>query len=280
MGRFDSSLEQPQDLKMMKGFLQATKYLNTHLNADEYPLYRAHLSWIPVFFRQVPFILIGGIAGGITWGVVGDFFIGAAVFLAAWVIGLISQFHQIYKNIATDILLTNQGIHSKYKLFAVEDDQFSRYDYVNDATLSYDSIMQRLFEYGQIKIDTVGTDANFEFSCLAKPKTLKAAVRAAQSKYGRMGAYGGTGIGTPDPRGGGRGKQQTGKKRPQPGQSQSGRGALGAMTGSGIPSAGRIPAGEEMILEETVITRPPTRTQGQGRGRNRKPGGNRRRGKR
>lgn len=175
------------DAKMKKGFLQATNYLNSHLNSDEVPLYRAHLSWIPVFIHQVPFMILGGIIGGIAWGVTGDFILGCTIQLAAWGIGIIAQFHQIYKNIATDILLTNQGIHSKYKLFAVEDDQFTRYVYVNDAELSYNSIFQRLLEYGDIEISTIsGSDDDYVFKCVAKPMSLKRAVRAAQNKYNSM----------------------------------------------------------------------------------------------
>lgn len=190
MGRLnDIRADVSADAKMKKGFLQATNYLNSHLNSDEVPLYRAHLSWIPVFVHQVPFMILGGIIGGIVWGVTGDFVLGCTIQLAAWGIGIIAQFHQIYKNIATDILLTNQGIHSKYKLFAVEDDQFTRYMYVNDAELSYNSVFQRLLEYGDIEISTIsGEKDDYVFKCVAKPMSLKRAVRAAQNRYNSMGA--------------------------------------------------------------------------------------------
>lgn len=202
-----------QDVKMKKGFLQATNYLNSHLNPDEVPIYRAHLSWIPVFIRQVPFMLVGGLVGGIAWGVTDDFFLGIFIQLVAWAIGALAQVGQIYHNISTDILLTNQGIHSKRKLFAVEDDQFARYQYVNDAELSYNSVFQRLLEYGDIEIITIGGrqgdgNSDYLFKCLAKPAALKAAVRAAQNKYnssmsmpmasqGQMGGPGNMPMGAP-----------------------------------------------------------------------------------
>lgn len=192
MGKIKDAMQDvAPEANMKKGFLQATNYLNSHLNEGEFPLYRAHLSWIPVFVRQIPFMLIGSLIGGVAWGVTGDFLLGCSIALGAWIIGALAQIGQIYKNIATDILLTNQGVHSKYKLFAVEDDQFSRYGYVNDARLTYNSIFQRIFQYGDVEIETIGTDANYEFKCLAKPMMLKQAVRAAQQKYGGHGGMGG-----------------------------------------------------------------------------------------
>lgn len=213
--------------KMKKGFLQATNYLNSHLNADEVPLYRAHLSWIPVFIRQVPFMIAGGIVGGVAWGITGDFMLGMTIQLVAWLIGIIGQANQIYRNISTDILLTNQGIHSKRKLFAVEDDQFSRYGYVNDAELTYNSVMQRMLEYGDVKISTMGgavDDGDYVFKCVAKPMELKRAVRAAQQKYnsamsgGPMmsrGMMGGPGIAPmqDDAQGGGRNRKSGNRRR-------------------------------------------------------------------
>lgn len=193
MGKLkDITNDVAEGAKMKKGFLQATNYLNSHLNADEVPLYRAHLSWIPVFVHQVPFMILGGIIGGIVWGITGNFLLGCAIQLGAWGVGIVAQLHQIYKNIATDILLTNQGVHSKYKLFAVEDDQFTRYAYVNDAELSYNSVFQRLLEYGDVKISTIsGADDDYTFKCVAKPMSLKRAVRAAQNKYNSMNMGGG-----------------------------------------------------------------------------------------
>lgn len=176
------------DAKMKKGFLQATKYLNEHLNPGEHPIFRAHLSWIPIFVRQIPFMLVGSLIGGVVGGVMGNLLIGVAIALGIWIIGALAQVGQIYKNIATDILLTNQGIHSKRKLFAVEDDQFSRYAVINDARLTYNSIFQRMFQYGDIEIETIGNDANFEYKCLAKPMAFKQAVRAAQQRFSIQGA--------------------------------------------------------------------------------------------
>lgn len=189
----EKNKEQAPENKMMKGFLQATKYLNEHLNPGETPIYRAHLSWIPCFIHQIPFMLVGGIAGGVAWGITTDFFLGTAVFAGAWVLGVLSQLPQCYKNISTDILITNQGIHSKKKLFAVEDDQFSRYGYINDAELTYGTVFQRMFQYGQIKVSTVGGggESNYEFKNLAKPATFKNALRAAQQKFGGGGGYAG-----------------------------------------------------------------------------------------
>lgn len=172
------------DNRMKKGFLQATNYLNSHLNPGEIALYRAHLSWIPIFIHQIPFMLVGGIIGGLVWGITNDFLIGSAIFIIAGIIGVLSQIPQCYKNIATDILITSQGVHSKTKLIAVEDDQFTGYGYINDAELNYHSIIQRFLQYGEVKISTVsGTEDDYVFKNLAKPMTFKRACRAAQQRF-------------------------------------------------------------------------------------------------
>lgn len=170
--------------RMMKGFLQATGYLNSHLNEGEQPLYRAHLSWIPIFTRQVPFLLVGGLAGGAVWAFLNNFLIGLAVYTIIVMVGLLSQIPVAYKAISTDILLTNQGIHSKKKLFVVDDDQFTRYAYINDAELDYTNVIQRAFDYGNVKIVTISDNNDYVFKCLAKPQQFKAAVRQAQSDFG------------------------------------------------------------------------------------------------
>lgn len=170
--------------RVYKGFLQTTGYLNSHLNVDEVPLYRAHLSWIPVFIHQIPFMLAGGAIGGLVWGLMNDFLLGFGIYTLAFVIGMISQIPQVYANIATDILITNQGVHSKKKLVAVQDDKFTQHQYLNDVELDYRSVFQRIFEYGTVKVVTIaGSDENYEFKNLAKPATFKQAVRAIKNKY-------------------------------------------------------------------------------------------------
>lgn len=171
--------------RMKKGFLQATNYLNTHLNEGEVPIYRAHLSWIPVFTRQIPFMIIGGILGGIAWGSTGDFVIGSGIFTGAFIIGALSQIHRIYVNIATDILLTNQGIHMKENLIAVENNKFARYNRINDAELNYRSILQRAFDYGDVAVITIGgaPDDSYDFKGVAKAGVFQEAVRTAITKY-------------------------------------------------------------------------------------------------
>ena len=43
--------------RVAKGYLQTTRYFNNSLNPGEEMLYRAHLSWIPVFVWQIPFMM-------------------------------------------------------------------------------------------------------------------------------------------------------------------------------------------------------------------------------
>lgn len=174
--------------RLSKGFLQATKYLNSHLNSGEYIIYRAHLSWVPVFMNQVPFMLAGGLIGGIAWGITGSFLVGNNIQLIAFAIGLLCQCPQIYKNIVTDIVITNQGIHSKHGFIMVQDDQFTRHNYINDAEIDINSIWQRLFNYANVTITTIaGTDDIYEFQKLSKPHVFKQAVRQAQHTFGNGG---------------------------------------------------------------------------------------------
>lgn len=171
--------------RVLGGFLQATNYLNSHLNSDEVPLYRAHLSWIPIFVHQIPFLLFGGIIGGIVWAITNNFLIGLAVYIAFSIIGIFSQIGLIYRNISTDILITNHGLHSKKKLIAVADDRFTRHQYINDVELDFHGIFQRMFEYGTCTVPTIGdTDSTYIFKNLAKPETFKQAMRAIRTKYG------------------------------------------------------------------------------------------------
>lgn len=227
--------------RMQNGFLQATNYLNSHLNPGETPLYRAHLSWIPVFIHQIPFMLAGGLIGGLVWGITNDFFMGLLIFILAEVIGVLSQLPQCYRNIATDILITDQGIHSKKKLVAVEDDQFARFQFINDAELTYNSILQRILQYGQVEVSLIsGSEDDYIFKNLAKPMTFKNALRAAQQRFinggGAVGMNGGYGQG---------------------------------MRG-GMPPNQNMNVGytDEVGVPDAMPTRNPSRSNGQGRPRN------------
>lgn len=176
--------ESLQSQARLKGFLQATRYLDSHLNNGEVPIYRAHLSWIPLCIHQIPFMLIGGVTGGLAWTISNSFITGSSITLMILIIGILSQLPQAYRNFTTDILLTNQGIHSKTKLIAVKDDQFTRHAYINDAELNYDTIWKRIFKYGDVDVTTLaGCDDSYHFDNLARPMLFKNAVREAQQKY-------------------------------------------------------------------------------------------------
>ena len=143
--------------RVEKGYLQRTSYFNKHLNPDEKMLYRAHLSWIPVFAWQIPFMLIGGLAGGIAWGVTTSFLFGVSVFGGICILGIISQFPRIWNNIGTDILLTNQGLHSKRGVFIVKDDRFTRLNMLDDSDIDFATFFQQIFQYGnQATMNTGG----------------------------------------------------------------------------------------------------------------------------
>ena len=170
--------------RVEKGYLQRTSYFNKHLNPDEKMLYRAHLSWIPVFAWQIPFMLIGGLAGGIAWGVTTSFLFGVSVFGGICILGIISQFPRIWNNIGTDILLTNQGLHSKRGVFIVKDDRFTRLNMLDDSDIDFATFFQQIFQYGNVEIKTIAGDGAFyDFKGLARPVTFKNTVRAAQNKY-------------------------------------------------------------------------------------------------
>lgn len=187
----DGNYAENRGQKRLKGgFLQATKYLNSHLNKGEYIIYRAHLSWIPCFINQIPFMLAGGIIGGIAWGVTDSFLVGSNVVMIATLLGILSQLPTIYRNIVTDIVITNQGLHSKHGLIMVQDDQFTPHNRINDAEIDINSIAQRVFRYANVSIVTIaGDDNGYEFKKLAKPHVFKQAVRQAGQTYGHGGGY-------------------------------------------------------------------------------------------
>lgn len=168
-----------------KGYLQTTKYLNNSLNQNEQILYRAHLSWIPLFVRQIPFMLIGGIVGGVFAGISNNLLFGLLLFMGICFIGVLSQIPAILKNIGTDILLTNQGLHTKRGIIVVKDDRFSKLNMIDNSDIDYNSIFGRIFKYGNVEIRTIsgGADALYGFKNLARPATFKNSVRAAQQRF-------------------------------------------------------------------------------------------------
>ena len=129
-------------------------------------------------------MIAAGVIGGLAWGISTNFWLGIAVFFVIMAAGIISQFRRIWTNIGTDILLTNQGLHSKRGVFIVKDDRFTRLNMLDDSDIDYGSFFQRVFKYGNVEIKTIaGADAFYSFKGLARPVTFKNTVRAAQNKY-------------------------------------------------------------------------------------------------
>ena len=160
-------------------------YINKQLTPDEHVLYRGHISWVPLLLRMAPITVIAAAVGGFVWGLTSNFWLGILVFLVLILIGLLSQRKLIHKAISTDIAVTNRRFTSKENIIKVNNKE-SSLSRIDDTQLRADSVLQRIFNYGDISIQTLGGEP-YDFKDVARPTLLKEAINTAKDEYAGWG---------------------------------------------------------------------------------------------
>ncbi len=158
-------------------------YIDNQLTKDEVVLYRAHVSWVPIIFRFLLFVIVAIVACVLIVNFQGDSQLGLRVLLIVILIGAVVQIPAIVHNLGVDIAVTNKRLHSKHGLITVQNDRESSLSRVDDTDIDFNSIFQRIFNYGSIEIHTIGSDSLIQFDKIAKPRLLKRAINEAKENY-------------------------------------------------------------------------------------------------
>ena len=157
-------------------------YIDKQLTVDEQIVYRAHLSWIPIVGRVLAFLLAGIIVCVCLVRFADQGRIAAYALVIITLLGVLVQLPAIIRNLGVDIVVTDKRLHSKTGLIAVRNDRESSLARVDDTDIDFESVFERLFNYGSIEIHTLGSDL-IHFDNVAKPRELKRHINEAKEKY-------------------------------------------------------------------------------------------------
>ena len=167
-----------------------------HESSDEFVIYRASRSWIPVIIRIVPVVALFCIVGGVVWHNFG-LVPGILVLLAGILLSVLMQASKIIYNLGVDIVVTNKYLRCKKNLISVTDDRSSSLSRIDDIDVDFPTVFNRIFGYGNIEIQTInGTDDFFKFNSISKPEALRSAINNAKDTYASWGDSNYTGLGS------------------------------------------------------------------------------------
>lgn len=154
-----------------------------HKERGERILYRAHMSWVPVIVGMAPKAVIFSAAAGFILGATENPIFGIGTVIIGAVITIATQIPRIVTNIGTDIILTNQRIMAKKGIIAIKDDREASLGRIDSTDIDFNSLWERLFQYGDIEVKTIGDDNFFPFKEIAQPLQFKWAIQEAKQRY-------------------------------------------------------------------------------------------------
>ena len=157
-------------------------YIDRQLGDDEKVLYRAHLSWVPSGAKILLFLLIGiVVCVGIVYFTQQNRTAALALVIIL-ALGIVIQVPAIIGNLGVDIVVTDKRLHSKTGVIMVKNDRESSLARVDDTDIDFNSLLQRMFNYGSIEIHTLGSEL-VHLDRVANPRALKRAINDAKACY-------------------------------------------------------------------------------------------------
>lgn len=163
-----------------------TKYIQRRLTPSERIVYTGHVSWVPLMINaSVAFVVTSAIAG-VIWGITSSVGYMGLTYVIAIVIWTITHISEIIHNASTEMVVTNSHLHSKTGLIRIENDREATLERVDRVDIDMHSIVQRLFDYGDIEFQTMGSDSGFfYFRNVAHPYAMKDAYDDARVRHDR-----------------------------------------------------------------------------------------------
>lgn len=153
-----------------------TGYIDKRLKrTGERIIYRASLSWVPMFLTAIPMAWLVSLLAGAIMGMTGNPSYVVMTFVVGFILIVISKIPGIIKNIGTDIVVTDRRLHSKTGIIDVDNDHETPLTNINN-TVADPTPIGRLFGYGDVIIQTIGGNDDFTFRNVSNPGELVAII--------------------------------------------------------------------------------------------------------
>lgn len=170
----------------------ATGYIDKRLRrTNERVIYRAHLSWIPVFTGAIPLLAVTSLMAGAALGISKSMPICLIVFGIGLVITLLTRVPKIIRNVGTDIVVTDRRLHTKRGLINIENDRETPLTNIDD-TIADPGPIGRLLGYGNVFIHTFGggqgAGDEFDFPNVSDPFEFVAVINETRDNIASGGS--------------------------------------------------------------------------------------------
>lgn len=141
---------------------------------DEYEVFHARESWVPLVLGAIPYLLVGSAALLICSTLLLNPVIGAIIFFIAIVLALATRIPQIIANLDTDVIVTNKRLYSRTGIFDIKDQVC---DLANVSDVMVDpTLFGRIFDYADIRIQTYAGESDFDLRHIEHAYDMRAAI--------------------------------------------------------------------------------------------------------
>lgn len=157
-----------------------TGYIDKQLRrTGERVVYRARLSWIPMFISTIPAMWLTCLVAGTVKGLTGNSGYAGFVIFVGVLVTLITKIRGIIRNLGTDIVVSERRLHSKRGIVNLDDIHDTPLTNI-DNTVNDPTVFGRIFGYGDVSIHTFGggpdSNSDFTFKSVVDPGELVAVI--------------------------------------------------------------------------------------------------------
>lgn len=159
-------------------------YISDRLPRGEEIRYSGRISWIPFVLRSMVLLVVLSFVAGCVWGITDDARLMAVTYLVGVIVWALSLLKTALRIVGTEMVITNSHIHSKTGIVRIDNDRETSLDKIDRVDIDKHKVVQRIFDFGDIEFQTVGSDSGFFlFKDVAHPYEMKDAYNAAKYDY-------------------------------------------------------------------------------------------------
>ena len=144
-------------------------------NPNEVEVFRARESNIPVLLRAIPIVVLGIVAAVATY-LLGykDYTLWVA--LAFVILTIVVVVPRLVANLATDVVVTDRRLYYRSGIINIKD-HVTELSNISDVSID-PTIFGRIFDYADVKIQTIAGEEDFDFREIAHAYEMRRAISA------------------------------------------------------------------------------------------------------
>ncbi len=141
---------------------------------DEYEVFHAKESWVPVILGTVPLLIVGLILLIVMWTRFNNSTAGIILLGAAIAAILVINVPRIFANLDTDVVVTNKRLYARTGIIDIKDQVC---DLANVADVTVDpTLFGRIFDYANVRIQTYAGESDFVLRGIAHAYDMRSSI--------------------------------------------------------------------------------------------------------